>query len=182
MPNGGEASYPGGSNIMNRKHLKLVEPRTEAAATSMLSLRAAASDKTANTSMVAADEFVDGWSEKVCNRFEEMGKLQLGWDGYSAAPIGKSTMNFALLLLGNVLNEARALAFPSINPMSNGSIMIEWRTLTQEITVEVNNTNDVDVLIESLPTEAVEEFHVTSDFSRISDALEQSTRPVHAVA
>jgi hypothetical protein len=60
--------------------------------------------------------------------------------------------------------------------------MIEWRTRTHEITVEVISTNDVDVLVEILPTGAIEEFHVTSDFSKISDALEQSTRPLHAVA
>jgi hypothetical protein len=167
---------------MSRKHLRLVEPQTEAAATSMLSLRATASDETTTTSMVASDVFIDWWSERVCSRFEEIDKLQLGWDGYGAAPIAKSIMNFALLLLGNVRNEARVMAFPSINPMSNGSIMIEWRTGTHEVTVEVNNTNDVDVLIDVLSTGAGEEFHVTSDFSRISDALEQSTRLVHAVA
>jgi hypothetical protein len=167
---------------MNRKHLRLVEPLTEAAATSMLSLRAAASDEAATTSMVAADVSIDGWLEKVCIRFEEIGKMQLGWDGYGALPIAKSTLNFALLLFGNILSEARTISFPSINPMSNGSIIIEWRTRSHEITVEVNNTNDVDVLVELLSTGALEEFHVTSDFSRISDALEQSTRPVHAVA
>jgi hypothetical protein len=168
---------------MSSKHLKLIrEQHAEVVATSILSLRSVTADDAANTSMVAAESHVDGWSEKVCNRFEEIEKLEQGWDGYGAPPIAKPTMNFELLLLGNILNEARAIAFPSINPMSNGSIIIEWRTLTHEITVEVNNTNDVDVLVELLPTGAVEEFHITSDFSRISDALEQSTRPVHAVA
>ena len=167
---------------MSRKHLRLVEPLTEAAATSMLSLRAAAPEETATTSMATADVSIDGLLEKVCNRFEEIGELQLGWDGYGGPPIAKSTLHFALLLFGNVFREASAIAFPSINPMSNGSIIIEWRARTHEITVEVNNTNDVDVLVEVLATGATEEFHVTSDFSRINDVLEQSTRPVHAVA
>jgi hypothetical protein len=166
---------------MSRKHLRLIrEQQTEAAATSMLSLTPATSDETANTSMVTAEPFIDDWSDKVCTRFEEIGKLRADWDGYGAPAIAKSTMHFALLLLGNVRDEAKT--FPSINPMSNGAIMIEWRTRTHEITVEVNNTNDVDVLVEVLPTGATEEFHVTNDFSRISDVLEQSTRPVHAVA
>jgi hypothetical protein len=91
-------------------------------------------------------------------------------------------MNFALLLLGNIKDEASGLTFPSINPMSNGAIMIEWRTRTHEITVEVNNTNDVDVLVEDLATGAPLEFHVTSDFAKISDVLEQSAKPVRAVA
>jgi hypothetical protein len=132
---------------------------------------------------MAATEFLaDDWLDKICRRFEEIGKLQAGWDGYGAPPVANSTMNFALLLLGNVRDEAQPIAFPSINPMSNGAIMIEWRTGTREITIEVNNTNDVDVLIEILSTGAAEEFHVTSDFSTISDALEQSIKPVHAVA
>jgi hypothetical protein len=132
--------------------------------------------------MAAAELYIDDWSDKVCSRFEEIGKLQAGWDGYGSPPIAKSTVNFALLLLGNVRDEAEAIAFPSINPMSNGAIMIEWRTNTHEITIEVNNTNNVDVLVEILATRAVEEFHVTSDFSRISEALEQSIKPVHAAA
>lgn len=169
--------------MRQREHLRLVrEPKTEVAATSMVSIRSAAPDETATTSMVPAGAFSDGWSQKICERFEEIDMLQPGWDGYGADRIAKSTFNFALLLLGNVQDEAGGLAMPSISPMSNGSIMIEWRTQTHEITVEVNNTNDVDVLVEVLGTGKTEEFHVTSDFSEISDLLEQSARPVHAVA
>ena len=167
---------------MNRKHLRLVrEPRSSVAATSMLSLKATNADETVTTSMAGGD-VSDSWWEKICNRFEEIDKLRPGWDGYNADRIAKSTMIFASLLLGNVHDETKRLAFPSINPMSNGSIIIEWRTRTHEITVEVNNTNDVDLLVESLATGVTSEFHVTSDFSKISDVLEQSTRPVHAVA
>jgi hypothetical protein len=148
----------------------------------MVSLKEATSDETSSTSMVAADAFADDWLEKVCKRFDEIDKLRPGWDGYDADSIAKSTMNFALLLLGNVKDEASGLAFPSINPMSNGAIMIEWRTRTHEVTVEVNNTNDVDVLVELLATGLTEEFHITSEFAKISDALEQSAKPVRAVA
>ncbi len=168
--------------MKKREHLRLVRaPRTEVAATSMETLSTATADEATTTSMVAS-ALTDDWSAEVCKRFEEIDNLQPGWDGYKADRISKSTMNFALLLLGEVKNEASVLAFPSINPMSNGSIMIEWRTRTHELTVEVNNTNDVDVLIEVLATGGTEEFHITSEFAKISEALEQSTRPVHAVA
>jgi hypothetical protein len=169
--------------MSRRQHLRLVrEPRTEVVATSIVSLGDMTSDEPTAVSMATADVFTDGWSQGVCNRFEEIDKLQPGWDGYDANSIAKSTLNFALLLLGNVRDDASGLAFPSINPMSNGSIMVEWRTGTHEITVEVNNTNDVDVLVEVLATGATREFHITSDFSEISDVLKQSASPVHAVA
>jgi len=167
---------------MSRTHLSLVrEPRSEVAATSMLSLKESSPDETATTSMVGSD-FADSWWKKICCRFDEIDKLPPGWDGYDADRIAKSTMIFSSLLLGNVYDEAKRLSFPSINPMSNGSIIIEWRTKSHEITVEVNNTNDVDLLIESLATGATSQFHITSDFSKISDVLEESIRPVHAIA
>jgi hypothetical protein len=147
----------------------------------MLSLKETSSDETATTSMVGSD-VADGWWKKICNRFDEIDKLAFGWDGYGADRIAKSTMIFSSLLLGNVHDEAKRLSFPSINPMSNGSIIIEWRTKSHEITVEVNNTNDVDLLVESLATGATSQFHISSDFSKISDVLEESIRPVHAVA
>ena len=86
------------------------------------------------------------------------------------------------MLLANVWEEARSLSFPVISPMSNGSVMIEWRSPNNELTVEVNNPNDVDVLVENLVTGQATEFHVTSDFAKISEALEHSTKPVVAVA
>jgi len=131
--------------------------------------------------MVAGTER-DDWSDKVCRRLAEIGKLLPGWDGYRATSIPNGTVNFTLLLLGHVSAEANALAFPAITPMSNGAIMIEWRTRTHEITVEVNDINDVDVLLEVLATGYKDEFHVTSDFAKISDALEQGTKSAVAVA
>jgi hypothetical protein len=104
--------------------------------------------------------------EKICVRFEEIDKLQHGWDGYDADRIANLTMIFASFLLGNVHDEAKQLLFPSINPMSNGSIIIEWRTRTHEITVEVNNTNDVDLLVESLGTGITDQVHTSPKSAR----------------
>jgi len=124
----------------------------------------------------------DEWFALACHRLAEIDNLAAGWDGYGSDRISKPTMNFAAMLLANVWEEARSLPFPAISPMSNGAIMIEWRSPISEVTVEVNNPNDVDVLVETLATGHTNEFHVTSNFAKLSEALEQSTKPVVAVA
>lgn len=168
--------------MSRRQHLRLVpKTRTEISATSMEPPGEPTPEETATTSMVAATER-DDWSDNVCSRLAEIGRLPPGWDGYRANSIPDRTVNFALLLLGHVSAEANTMAFPAITPMSNGAIMIEWRTRTHEITVEVNDINDVCVLLEVLATGHTDEIHVTSDFSKISDALEQGAKPAVAVA
>jgi hypothetical protein len=162
--------------MKRREHLRVVR-LSDATTTSMESPVLSADEENTTASMVQ-----DDWYEKVCKRLTEIGKLLPGWDGYKAPGISSNTVHFASLLLGSVSAEARPLSLPAVTPMSSGAIMIEWRTRTHELTVEVNNINNVDVMLEVLATGQVEEFEVESDFARISDALEQSTKPVVAVA
>jgi hypothetical protein len=124
----------------------------------------------------------DGWFEKVCHRLAEIDALRRGWDSYGADRFPKTTVNFAAMVLAAVWSEAIALPFPNISPMSNGAIMVEWRSPTHELTLEVNGPNNVDVLFEELSSGKTEEFHVSSNFLQISDALELSAQRVRAVA
>jgi hypothetical protein len=125
----------------------------------------------------------DGWLGKVCNRLAEIETLQPGWDGYGANRFPNTILTFTAQVLAIVYwSEASDLPIPNITPMSNGAIMVEWRSPTHELTLEVNAPNDVDVSFEEIKSGNVSEFHVTSNFSQISDALEQSARRVHAVA
>jgi hypothetical protein len=140
---------------------------------------AAPSEDFATISMDSLGE-KDQWLGQVCGRLEEIGNLREGWDGYGSEGVPTPTLIFAAMLLVTVWAEASSLPLPSIVPMSSGAIMIEWRTDTHELTVEVNNPNDVDVLFEILATGQTNEFHVTSDFAKISDVLKLSRKSTHA--
>jgi hypothetical protein len=98
----------------------------------------------------------DDWFAQVCHRLAEIDTLKAGWDGYGSDRLPKSTLNFAAMLLANVWAEASLLSFPAIGPMSN-----------------------VYVLFEALATGHTDEFHLKSDFAKISEALELSAEPVH---
>ncbi len=65
--------------------------------------------------------------------------------------------------------------------MSDGSIMVEWRSAFYELTLEVHGPNNVSVLFENLQSGAIQEFWTSSDFSKIMEALDQSNG-IQAVA
>jgi len=173
-------------NIMNvkpREPFKIIHGGLVQSNSSMAtSAITGATDDVSNTSMMGENGRLekDDWFDKVCLRLADIDNLRLGWDGYGSDKFAKTTVNFAAMLLATVWSEASALPFPMITPMSNGAIMIEWRSPTHELTVEVNSPNDVDVLFEELATGLVEEFHATSNFLRIGEALEQSAAPARA--
>ena len=141
-----------------------------------------ASDDVHNTSMMGQNgrPEKDDWFERVCLRLAEIDNLAQGWDGYGSDRLSKATVNFAAMLLATVWSEAIAVPFPAITPMSNGAIMIEWCSPTHELTLEIKSPNDVDVLFEELDSKNIEEFHITSNFLKISEALEKSVRLAHA--
>jgi len=123
----------------------------------------------------------DKWLNSVCSRLRELDVLSEGWDGYGAPAIENPTISFTAILLYAVWQEALALPMPAITPMSDGSIMVEWRSGTHELTTEVSGPNCVHVFLEDLGSEVVEEFQTTSDFKKVSDALEKCIR-LQAVA
>ena len=169
----------------HRERFRIVQSDQAQANTSMLpAMVSGGLVASSNTSMAggAGAAARDEWFDQVCSRLTDIDNLQPGWDGYGADKFAKKTVNFAGMLLATVWAEAIALSFPNIGPMSSGAIMIEWRSRTHELTVEVNRANDVDVLIEDLRTGVSTEFHLMSDFAKISDALEQSVPAVRAVA
>jgi hypothetical protein len=152
--------------------------------TSMVPTTNSVPDEPSNASMMGdgGRPEKDGWFDRVCHRLAEIDALKPGWDSYGADRFPKTTVNFTAMVLAAVWSEASPLPFPNISPMSNGAIMVEWRSPTHELTLEVNGPNDVDVLFEELSTGKTDAFHVTSNFLHISDALELGAQRVRAVA
>jgi hypothetical protein len=141
-------------------------------------------EEAANSSMFgdSSRQSKDKWFHAICAKLEHIDALEVGWDGYGAEKIPKTTIHFAAMLLGSVWAESLPLGVPAITPMSNGAISIEWRSASKEVTAEVIGANSVEVLVEDLVAGSTDEFHITSNFTRISEALERSVVPFRVVA
>src|SRR3981081_3164256 len=162
-----------GRSVMNAKlpePFRIIHGGLAQSNTSMVPTTETGADEPSNTSMGdGGRKEKDGWFDKVCHRLGEIDSLKPGWDGYGADRFPKTTVNFAAMVLAAVWSEASALPFPHISPMSNGAIMVEGRSPTHELTIEVNGPNDVEVIFEELSSGKMDEFHVSSNFLQISN-------------
>ena len=168
----------------HREPFKIIHGGLAQSNSSMVPTANSVPDETPNASMMGDGGLPekDGWFENVCLRLAQIDALKPGWDSYGADRFRKNTVNFAAMVLAAVWPEASALPFPNISPMSNGAIMVEWRSPTHELTLEVNGPNNVDAYFEELSSGKTDEFHVSSNLLQISDALKLSVRQMRAVA
>jgi hypothetical protein len=108
------------------------------------------------------------WRDPAIARFNELGALQNGWDGYGSGPVLGSTIHFALSVLDKVCQPNTPI--PAIVPGSEGDLQIEWHTADTAIELHVIAPNRVHAWRRNRATgTSGEEFNLSNDFTVVAN-------------
>lgn len=131
------------------------------------------------TPRVALSDREDAWQATVKQRLEELIRLDEGWDGYTAFPVSFDNAMFTFEMLKSICRfDTNA---PQIVPGPSGDLQVEWHTHGGDIELWVGGPYKVHAW-RSLPDGMSEEVELTSDFSIVSQWLNQLTEPTIAFA
>jgi len=120
------------------------------------------------------------WNEEVSNRLQDLIRLNYGWDGYNARPVGFVNATFALQMLNNICGPATPA--PQIVPGVNGDLQLEWHTLQGDIELHVEGPNNVHAWRALVGDLDGEELNLTVDFAAIAQWVRDITEPPIAAA
>ena len=114
------------------------------------------------------------WQLTVEARLQELIRLETGWDGYEAPPVGFGNAVFAVRVLESIcIGDTPA---PSIVPGNAGDVQLEWHLPGGEIELHVGAPNDVHAWRCLTGTHPLEESIVLStDFSVVAMWLRDLT-------
>lgn len=127
-----------------------------------------------NPTLDQAPHFLS-WSETVRKRLREIAELQPGWDGYRSAEVNRDIRDFALSLLEGIM--VFDTPAPSVAPMSNGSLMLEWDANDIELEIEISRPGSVWVSLEDRRQEiAPFEGPLSFDFAVLRPAIKALTK------
>lgn len=112
------------------------------------------------------------WRSAVEARFKKLSGYTEGWDGYQSPPPHPSVIAYARSVLHSVMQFETPP--PSIVPMPDGGLQLEWHRKGYDVELAIYSTDDVELSIEfSDDREPVEEKPVKLSFFELSEVLEQ---------
>jgi hypothetical protein len=104
---------------------------------------------------------IDPWIKEVTARLGDLLVLESGWDGYTGRPVNLSTALFAARFLSRFRSEQ--IPIPSIMPLSNGGLQMEWHRNGWDIEIEIARPNDAFVWARELGTGYEQEIQLGAD-------------------
>lgn len=112
------------------------------------------------------------WRAVVEARLKKLGTYPHGWDGYQSSPPHPSVIAYARSVLNSVMQQDTPA--PSIVPMSEGGLQLEWHRNGYDIELAIFSTNDLELSI-TFPDERepIEDKPLTLSFFELSEVLEQ---------
>lgn len=113
------------------------------------------------------------WRAYVVGKLSEIGRLHKNWDGYGAREIYHSRIRSMLDLLESVMREETPA--PWVIPVADGNIQVEWHFDNFELEIESVDSSSFLVSFEDLEDGFEEEFHVSTDLSRLFQILDRLT-------
>jgi hypothetical protein len=114
------------------------------------------------------------WRSITEARLKRLGSYPQGWDGYQSPPPHPSIIAYARSVLNSVMQQDTPA--PSIVPMSEGGLQLEWHRAGYDIELAIYSTDDVELSIEFPDDrEPVEEKPLRLSFFELSEVLEQLT-------
>lgn len=84
--------------------------------------------------------------QKVLSKLELLLDLPPNWDTYRSKQIARTSFETTLALLFNIANSAARP--PSVVPMSDGGLQLEWHTSKADLELTVSPTGDVEVFLD----------------------------------
>ena len=85
---------------------------------------------------------VPEWVSRAISRVDELGHMAPGWDGDDARALGKATCASMRTILASLCAHQGAVPDPGVFAGTDGSLQIEWDTLTRGIEIEVSPEAD----------------------------------------
>lgn len=114
----------------------------------------------------------EAWRRPVDLRLERLSRYEHGWDGYDAAPPSSSVIAYARSILQSAMSP-RSPA-PSIVPMAEGGLQLEWHRGGFDIELAIFTTSDVELSIEYPDNrESIEDKPLSNSHFELSKALEE---------
>lgn len=116
------------------------------------------------------------WLHHLEARLNELTSLPRGWDGYHGQPVSFTSAQFAANLIERLYVEG--VPAPQIVPGSDGTLQIEWHHNQLDIEIDVLGAYDVIATRTDLTTGEDVEIELDSDFSALSDWVNDLRQPV----
>ena len=82
------------------------------------------------------------WAESLKEKLEEFQRLQFGWDGPGSIPVIKENANLAKTLLERLFKND--FPVPSVFPIGDGTLQIEWHYGEKYLEFEIISENEVN--------------------------------------
>jgi hypothetical protein len=99
----------------------------------------------------------------------ELLDLPENWDSYGARPINREIVLFALQLLCETMPTDTPA--PTVIPTNRGGVQFEWHTRGIDLEIEIQSPERIYVSYEDQQSGNEWEAELTSDLTRLSDAL-----------
>ena len=112
------------------------------------------------------------WRRSVDLRLEKLSRYERGWDGYDAVPPSSSVIAYARSVLHSAMSPGTPA--PSIVPMAEGGLQLEWHRNGFDIELAIFTTSDVELSIEYPDDrESIEDKPLSNSHFELSKALEE---------
>lgn len=110
------------------------------------------------------------WTDRAIRRLTELCHLPVGWDGHHGLPTNRDTAYFAATIVALMMNPR--IPMPSILPLSNGGLQIEWHRNQWDVEIEVAGPYHIAVYTNDLTSGVDHEFALKSiDVGSLSPVL-----------
>ncbi len=121
---------------------------------------------TANSAFAQSRVFVgehSPWIHFLQNRFNELGALPRGWDGYNGLPVRATVLMFAADIMKKLY--VPGLKAPALVPGADGTLQIEWHSNQFDIELDVLGVNQIHALRFDCETGVEETADLSNDVS-----------------
>jgi hypothetical protein len=116
------------------------------------------------------------WQEVLLREIISLQKLNRGWDSYDAPPISLDAMEFASIVLYNIMQPHTPL--PQVVPTSVGGVQLEWHERGIDLEIHVTGSYEGEIWYEDHRRSRAEPFsdEMTNDFSQLQSFVTELTR------
>jgi hypothetical protein len=106
------------------------------------------------------------WKSKAAQRFVDLTRLPIGWDGHQGYPVSPRIADYAFQLLQTLMLRP-GLSVPSITPLAYGGILLEWHRLGWDVEIEIDAPASHHVHTYELATHKEEQFLLGTRLERL---------------
>ena len=115
---------------------------------------------------------VHAWVGSILQGFANLLTLEANWDGENGKPIAPALVSSALKFVDRILMVDLRLPAPSIVPISDGGLQIEWHRGGKDFEIEFSPDRSIRYYYYDSSTGGEQEGLVTHDLSTVQQLLQ----------